>query len=85
MQEQQTGLASDRDTNLVSQVEATRSLEMFLGQEYLGVTEQLFLVSLGKAREDREILLENSAPGDGRALSAQASAPAGFEEVEHHR
>ena len=58
---------------------------MFLGQEYLGVAQELFLVSLREPCEDREILLEDRTPGDRRGLGAQASPPAGFEEIENHR
>ena len=58
---------------------------MLLGQEYLGVAEELFLVSLREPGEDREILLEDRAPGNGRSLGTQASPPARFEEIENHR
>ena len=85
MQQQQARLPRDGDADLVGQLEPADSLEVLLRQKYLGVSEQLGLIVRREAGEDREIALEDRAPGGRNRLGAQAGAAAGFEQVEYHR
>ena len=84
MQEQEARLPRDRDANFVGELEAAGSLEMFFREKYLGVAEQLRLISRREPIEHRKISLEDSSPFRGRGLGAQARAPAGLEEIEDH-
>src|ERR1700674_3262810 len=84
MQQEQARLSGDGDADLVRQLKPTDSLEVLLRQEYLGVSEQLRLVVGRETVEDWQIALEDHAPCRRDGLSAQASTPAGLEEIEDH-
>ena len=78
------GLARDRNAHFVGELEPTSSLETFLCQKNLCVTEQLRLISGREPSEDWKIALEDPTPILRRGLSTEARAAPGFEQVEYH-
>ena len=73
VEQQQTRLSGDGDANLVGQLEPAGALEMFLGQKYRGVAEQLGLVG-GERRLKMERLRSRIARHSGGVGLARSLA-----------
>jgi hypothetical protein len=76
MQKKQTRLTGNGDANLVGEHESPTAFEVFLGDEDLGVAEQLGLIFDRKSIEDRQVALEYLAPRLGSGTAAKIGATA---------
>jgi len=84
VQQEHARLRSNRDAYLIRHLQAATSLEVFLGQKNLHVTEQLDLIRWLQTPEYREISLDDGAPRLRKWLRAKTCSPTPCAEAEDH-
>ena len=84
MEEKQTGLSSDGETDFVRQFESAATFEPFLGQKNLNMSQKFSLILRRKPAEDRKTSRERQSPDRGNELCAQSPAASLLQKTEDH-